>query len=430
MQKSVEQFDVIDPETNEIFLKVLPSKCFPDKPDQAMEEWYEGVAARLKREADAEAKGERVEDEPQNSADVSGDGSSADERTGAFKYFEDPMYRKARPKPTFMRHVSKDQARASNDYGPVSRVRHMLNPFSRRRSLPPGRYEDDSYSDEDATPIASNPPSAQRHASHKRPHPPRRESSLSTTDSDSDPDNPLFRHRTPVLRPPKSNELPTSPREYFPAYYEQYRPSPPNISNDRSDVRMSSAPSPQPVYGPTKSPLFATQIAQLQARNYYERPAMPARASHRPAPSQNVRYAGQSTPVSPQRDIDPAYARDQDRYRHRDRDVLYEGGGTSSNHSSQSHRRHSSTGDAVYPRERSNRDRDAARTRSHDRVKDEWDERERDRSRDKRGYDRSREHSNDRDRDRDRHRGTHRYVAGVEGGVSGRRYPVMSANPY
>ena len=422
LQKSVEQFDVIDPETKEPFIKLLPSKCFPDKPDEAMEEWYEGVAARLKREAESEANGTRVEDEPRMSADYSGDGSSADEKTGAFKYFEDPMYRKSRSRPTFMRHVSKEQARAGNE-GPISRVRHLLDPFSRRRSVPPKRYDDDSLSDEDATPIAPIPPSTQRYPVHKRPHPPRPESSLSTTDSDSDHDQPPSRRRSPVLRHRRSHDPPVSPREYFPAtYHEQYRPSPQHLASDRQDVRTSSAPSPAPVYGPTKSPLFATHVAQMQARNYYERPAMPARASYRPVPAPNVRYASQSTSVSPQH-ADPPYTRDHDRYGHRDRDAAYEGG------SSSSHRRHSSTGDAIYPRERHERDRDMARTRSHDRVKDEWDDRERDRSRDKR-YDRSREHSRDRDRDRDRHRGSHRYVTGVDSGVSGRRYPVVSANPY
>jgi hypothetical protein len=421
---------------------MLPSTCFPDKPDEAMEEWYEGVAARLRREAEAEANGSRVEDEPRSSADLSGDGSSADEKSGAFKYFEDPMYRKTRPRPTFMRHVSKEQARAGSDHGPMARVRHMLNPWSRRRSIPPGRYDDDSFSDEDATPIAPHPPVTQRQPVHKRPRPPRRESSLSSTESDSD-EKPPSRRRTPDLRDRKSHDSPVPPREYFPSYHEPYRPSPQRLPSDRSDARTPSAPSPAPVYGPTtapaygptKAPIFATHVAQMQARNYYDRPSMPARTSFRPVPAPNARYASHSTSVSPQH-AEPPYVRDHDRYSsHRDRDVLYEG--SSSN---QTHRRHSSTGDAVYPRERyerNNRDRDIARTRSHDRVRDEWDDRdERDRSRDRRGYDRSREHSRDRDRerererDRDRHRGSHRYVTGVEGGVSGRRYPVASTNPY
>lgn len=392
-----------------------------------MEEWYEGVAARLKREADSEVNGTRVDDEPRSSADMSRDESSADEKTGAFKYFEDPMYRKAKPRPTFMRHVSKEQARASHDNGPISRVRHMLNPWSRRRSLPSGRYEDDSLSDEDATPLATNPPPTQRYPAHKRPHPPRRESSLSTADSDSDPEQPPSRRRSPVLGHRRSHDLPVSPREYFPTYSEQYRPHPQHLASARPEARTSRTSSPVPLYGPTKSPLFATHVAQAQAqaRIYHDRPAMPARASFRPvpAPAPGVRYASHSTSVSPQH-ADAPYGRDRDhehdRYGYRDRNASYDGG--SINHgSSQSHRRHSSTGDAMYARERPdrNRERDVGRTRSHDRVKDDWDERERDDSRDRRGYDRS--------IDRDRHRGSHRYVTGVEGGVSGRRYPVVSS---
>lgn len=246
MQKTVELFDVIDPETNEVFLKMLPSTCFPDKPDEAMEAWYEGVAARLSREAEAEANGVRVEDEPRSSADLSGEASSADEKTGAFKYFEDPMYRKARTRPTFMRHVSKEQARAGSDHGPISRVRHLLNPWSRRRSLPPGRYEDDSFSDEDATPIAPNPPSAQRQPVHKRPHPPRRESSLSTTDSDSEVEAPPSRRRTPDLRTRKSHESPVAPRDYFPAYHEQEHQAPHPLLPCTAQQRLPSSPPTSP----------------------------------------------------------------------------------------------------------------------------------------------------------------------------------------
>ncbi|KAL1611779.1 hypothetical protein SLS59_000498 [Nothophoma quercina] len=100
LQKSVEQFDVIDPDTGQPFLKILPSRCFPDKPDEAMEEWYQGVADRLRRETDTEANKMRAKYRQQSSVDLSGGGSLADQRRSAFKYFEDPTYRKARPRPT------------------------------------------------------------------------------------------------------------------------------------------------------------------------------------------------------------------------------------------------------------------------------------------------------------------------------------------
>jgi hypothetical protein len=425
LQKSVEKYDVVDPESGNIFPKILPKECFPDKPDDAMETWYEGVAMRLKREAEDEAARARLAAEPgpRTSAD-SGEGSSADERNGAFKYFEDPMYRKGRPRPSFMRHVSKQQAlhpvdtRGGNAV--TSRVRHMLNPFSGRKKSTnvPGRYESDSASDGDATPIATVPP-AQRYNVHKRPHPQRRDDSLPTTDSDSDEEGPPSRRRTPDLRPRRSHE-PMAPREYFPTYYEGERHnSPQHYPTERPS---SKATSPQPIYGPTKSPLFATHVAQMEARNYYDqRPAMPPRTSYRPVP-QNVRWGGPSVPISPPRE-DPSYKRSHHHDRDRDRDhrdtVSYDMKDGRSRH------RRRSTEDAVYPRER-DRDRDAAaRTRSHDRVRDEWD----DRRDDDRGYDRSREHS----RDGERERRSHRYVSGggVQDGVTGRRYPVVSGSgPY
>ena len=410
-----------------------------------METWYEGVAARLKKEADEEAIRARIAAEPgpRTSADLSGDGSSADERKGAFKYFEDPMYRKARPRPGFMRHVSKQQAiypmedRGGNAV--TSRVRHMLNPFNGRKKNIPGRYESDSMSDEDRTPIATQPPPVPRYGLHKRPHPPRRGSSLSTTDSESDEERPPSRRRTPDLRERRSHE-PIPPREYFPTYYEGERRS--SHHHPPSDRPSSKATSPQPTYGPTNTPLFATHVAQMEARNYYDRrPTMPPRTSYRPVP-QNGRWGGAPVPVSPPREMHSPYARnhhhrpDRERDRERDRDRDGEGDTVSydmaTGAGSRSRHRRRSTEDAAYPREREG-ERDTARTRSHDRVKDEWEDRDASRERNKKAdwddqgrYDRSRDDS----RERDSSRRVHRYVSGgVQDGVSGRRYPVASG-PY
>ena len=70
-------------------------------------------------------------------------------------------------------------------------------------------------------------------------------------------------------------------------------------------------------------------------------------------------------------------------------------------------------------------------TSSHDRVKDECDDRhDRDRDRDRKaGYDdRVRDDSREREMARDPR--VHRYVSGVQDGVSGRKYPVASGSPY
>ncbi|KAF1942409.1 hypothetical protein EJ02DRAFT_345612 [Clathrospora elynae] len=457
LQRAVEQDDVVDPETGNVFPKILPKMCFPDKPDDAMETWYQGVAARLKREADDEANGVCGADESGPRASTDADGSSADEKHGAYKYFEDPLYRNGRPRPTFMRHVSKQSTRPVEEHARAvtSRMRHMLNPlnpFAGRKKSIPGRYESDSYSDEDATPIAPTPSPGPRYASQKRPHAPRRDELLPTTDSDSDsdsdPDQPPSRRRTSPLRSRKSHEPPIAQPEYFPAYQEARRYENQHDPNVRIEGRSSSATSPQTMYRPTNSPLFATQVAQLQAQKYYDRrPMMPPGMNYRPAPH-GVRWGLPSVaPVSPPRDVDQPYARDRDRDRdrdrerdhHRDRDRYPYAMGSSSSARS---RRRRSTEDVEYPRER---ERDYARTRSHDRVKDEWDDRDGSRSRDRdrdrdrkagwhdhdRDRDRDRDRSRDDSRERDRHRDPrlHRYVSGVQDGVSGRKYPVVSG-PY
>ncbi|KAF2675880.1 hypothetical protein K458DRAFT_482127 [Lentithecium fluviatile CBS 122367] len=384
LQNAVKQFDVKDPQTGGIFPKVLPKECLPNRPDDAMETWYQGVADRLRKEAETDMMSDKeniprgrvhVEDHlPRTSSEMSE--GEADERNAAAKYFSDPLYRKARPRPPIIRHFSRERPYEHERVGDrnklISSVRHMLNPFnSRRKSLPAGRYEDDGYSDEDATPLAAGPPTGPRYASHKRPHPPRRETTLSSTDSDSDSDRPPSRRRTPVLRHRRSHEPATSPREYFPPYYDEHHER--RYSQDLHPPGPGrKEDGPPPLYGPTKSPLFATHVANanLQAHKYYDRPrpSMPApRTSYRP---HTVRY------TAPHPEVDPPYVRE------RDREYEPSSGGSR-------HRRRSEE----YPRERDH-------------------ERDRDRS----------------DKARDAAPRPHRYVpaaAGVQGGVGGRRYPVV-----
>ncbi|KAF2737670.1 hypothetical protein EJ04DRAFT_430439 [Polyplosphaeria fusca] len=389
LQKAVAQFDIIDPKTGDVFPKILPKECFPDRPDDAMEQWYENVANRLKREAEEDAvekeKPTRVRVEVDEAGPRTSSEDSQDDRHTAAKYFDDPLNRKARARPSFIRHISKTGQRHYEDRGRTvaNSVRHMLNPFAKRRNIP-GRYDDDDgYSDEDATPIG---PAPAIRFSHKRPYPPhapRRDDSLSTTDSASDSDGPPSRRRTPVLRHRRSHDPPISPREYFPPYYDERR-----YSHDAVPPEpRRSQNGPSPVYGPTKSPLFATQVAQMQAHYPYDRrPSMPPRTGYRPQPG--VRYSKATSPREP----DPPYVRERER----------DGYDASASSNSSRRRRRSDE----YGRGSNDRS-DSGHSRSHERLKDEWDERDR---------------SRDGDRDRDRARG-HRYVAGVDG-VSGRKYPV------
>ncbi|KAF2655014.1 hypothetical protein K491DRAFT_577123, partial [Lophiostoma macrostomum CBS 122681] len=384
LQEAVKKFDVKDPQTGEVFPKLLPKECFPDRPDDAMEAWYESVAQRLKREAEEDATEKQethvrveVDDHgPRTSSEMSGD----DERHGAATYFSDPLYRKARTRPPFMRHVPKQPSYVEDRSRSVAnRVRHMLNPFSReRRRSPRGKY-DDSYSDEDElrTPVAAVPPPHRQpvppshtysnvSSTHKRPHPPRRGSSLSTTDSDSDSDGPPNRHRPPVLRHRRSHDPPvpvSPPRDYFPTYYEG-REREPRYSHETtpSDRPMRKEDGPPSQYGPTKSPLFATTYAQMQQGGYYDRrPSMPPKASYQPTGTRyNLRPA--DADVYPwdrgRNSYEGLSPRDRDRDRDRDRRRSEE---------------------FLRDRDRDGGRQDSVRTRSHDRVKEEWDERSRSR---------------------------------------------------
>ncbi|KAF2815935.1 uncharacterized protein BDZ99DRAFT_376005, partial [Mytilinidion resinicola] len=112
LQKAVLDFDIIDPADGKPFPKLLPKESFPEKPDPAMVQWYEGVADRLRKEAEAEeqrgdARRADVDvDDPRVTGDSSAD-SSADERHGAEAYFRDPLYRNRRGRPTIIHTYSR-----------------------------------------------------------------------------------------------------------------------------------------------------------------------------------------------------------------------------------------------------------------------------------------------------------------------------------
>ncbi|OCK83372.1 hypothetical protein K432DRAFT_423398 [Lepidopterella palustris CBS 459.81] len=376
LQNAVRDLDILDPATGSAFPKLLPKESFPEKPDSAMVQWYEEVSERLRREAEAEEEREREKerlkhnitkvhvevDDPAVSSEASADGSM-DERNGAAAYFKDPLYRNRRP--NIVRRFSRNPGRADRQFvedrsrDVANSVRHFWNPMNRRRSLPDRHAEDGGQKEDDLTPTTTEP----RYPPHKRPHP-RREDSFSSTDSDSDVPN--HHHNGPTLRHRRSHEPPPSPREYFPPHLNQPR-------RYSTDNRKSEAPT----YGPTKAPLFATHVAQIQANNYYDRrPTMPPRASY---PRRDVRYTIKE--ASP-RESEPPHIRES-RESPRVREP-YEYPGRSS-------RRHSGERERTRDRDRDSRDRDQDRSR-------------------------------DRDRDRDRQR-VHRYVTPVDG-VGGRRYPV------
>ena len=62
IQNAVSRFDIKDPETGQLFPKLLPAECFPSKPDEQMVAWYEAVSERLMKEAQMEQERQDAKD--------------------------------------------------------------------------------------------------------------------------------------------------------------------------------------------------------------------------------------------------------------------------------------------------------------------------------------------------------------------------------
>ncbi|KAF2434790.1 hypothetical protein EJ08DRAFT_581592, partial [Tothia fuscella] len=101
LQNAVKQFNIVDPETGKPFPKILPKEAFPEKPDQAMLDWYESVSERLM--ADAEAV-QPVPARVVGMASADSGVESGDERSEAASYFSNPLYRDPAGRPRIVHH--------------------------------------------------------------------------------------------------------------------------------------------------------------------------------------------------------------------------------------------------------------------------------------------------------------------------------------
>ncbi|KAF2095595.1 hypothetical protein NA57DRAFT_44723, partial [Rhizodiscina lignyota] len=115
LQHAVKQYDIVNPETGAPFPKVLPKEAFPEKPDPAMQNWYEEVSERLSRDAEAErdiktaGAGPSRAPRPGVDAQVEVSSDSDDERSQAAKYFSNPLYRDGDGRPRIVRRGSKQR---------------------------------------------------------------------------------------------------------------------------------------------------------------------------------------------------------------------------------------------------------------------------------------------------------------------------------
>lgn len=54
LQKALQEFDILDPRTGNVFPRPLPREVFPDGPDREMEEWHDYAINRMRGEVDIE----------------------------------------------------------------------------------------------------------------------------------------------------------------------------------------------------------------------------------------------------------------------------------------------------------------------------------------------------------------------------------------
>lgn len=319
LQRAVQRFDIINPQDGSQFPKVLPAAAFPSKPDEEMLDWFDEVNERLTQEAHAEQRTVHQGTGP-GAADLRADDDSddsANERSGAAKYFSNPLYRDGSGRPTVVRRYSKQRgyspSRSLYDRGKgmVRGVRHFISPSyrdtgsggSRRSSFPDRPVRQDAlYRPSDYDEIVPAPntlrpdylPPAERAAMRAAQRRARTPSSGTSTDSDVSPrSSRRASEASPNIvtnRPSPSQRRGDDPRadsrDYFPARYP---------AEGRRHSAHPHSPGPAPYapptvdpssgFRPSEAPLFATQVAQsFGRRTSREDPAgSPVDSRDRPA---------------------------------------------------------------------------------------------------------------------------------------------------
>ncbi|KAI5236755.1 hypothetical protein E4T43_08437 [Aureobasidium subglaciale] len=349
LRLAVQKWDIKNPDTGELFPKILPRNCFPPHPDASMVEWYEGMSSRLRREAEEQERirVQPIEESPDtpntvkhhrkvsrySDSALTDDESPPDHKNFAIAYFRDPLFRAIDGRPAVVRNGSRRRPPLSPRDSFVHRGKTVAATFGnviknvgsphlwdghaalkdkekekekekdrdhrRRKSLPDKHHYQD-LDDEDPRPkvysrrgSAQDTPPEYHHHHHYEP------GSLRPSPTHHEP----LRHRRPQ----------PSPREYFPPM------------DDEVDVRRSASAthlhprstSPQKYpsgFMPSVSPLFATHIAREGQRTSSRSRPSSARSPERPE-GQRQSAEGSGSEVGSQRGSNrtrPRVARFQD----------------------------------------------------------------------------------------------------------------------
>ena len=264
IQKAVTDFDIRDPKTGQVFPKLLPTECFPRRPDEQMVAWYEAVSQRLMREAEIEEERKNIEK-----------GKRYPKATGS-KNRREPAEKDIGTHSHPHSRYEKSEARTSKDksHKPrqpfefveekgrvvASTVKHFWDhhPRSHRGSYP--RYATTGSSSHGGN-AASRSPRGRSRPSHMRRH-----STSSTRSSSAEHDAyPRRGHsQEPRTRRRQSHEPPLAPRYdgnlHFPETLKPFDNSPAGSRNS------SSGPNNDPRYNRRSMPAQAAQNLHNERR--------------------------------------------------------------------------------------------------------------------------------------------------------------------
>jgi len=102
LQNTLHRYDVKDPDTGEIFPKLLPRQLFPREPHEMMVRWHQDAGNELDHYSESERS---KHDNMRPSLDRSNDSGRARKQDAA-QYFSNPQYRDKDGKPTIVKRLS------------------------------------------------------------------------------------------------------------------------------------------------------------------------------------------------------------------------------------------------------------------------------------------------------------------------------------
>ena len=138
LQNALSQYEVKDPESGELFPKLLPRQLFPREPHEEMIRWHQSISDELYREAtaaqpNAESKPPRAGKHNHPSAQHETAGTASDLIHQAAKFFSNPLSRGLDGRPTLVRHLSRGASYFFGGGGGRGERRHSVHEKPQRR---------------------------------------------------------------------------------------------------------------------------------------------------------------------------------------------------------------------------------------------------------------------------------------------------------